>query len=379
MLIVMAGTAGAGENELDAEIGLGYDDNAFLSPSEPYFDQFSQTVVAPVPTSGWFVPARVSGDYRSSDSAWRFVTQYRLRSDLYLQSSTRNANETYAKVAPGFERVFGPTGRRENVLAVRPFLLYNNEVYFDRDTGQDFQGAGDRYSYTALGADVEYTWRTHERIEIGTHALYENRDYEEVPGSSSLDHDRYRVGVDLEFEVSPVVNLYVDYDYQGRDYDVYPSRDLTGTALTSNPPLQYDYHFLGLSGRFRVNDAWVLYVDLDRRTRDDAYVGYNDYTQNAYRVRALNKFGSWRLRAALRFWDRSYDNAFIFDNDVNPADMSPNPHKAYDTYDLDLSASRELSSRLGLFGELDYRDQETSDPRYTYDRLRLTVGVKWTL
>ena len=118
---------------------------------------------------------------------------------------------------------------------------------------------------------------------------------------------------------------------------------------------------------------------MQRRGRSDEYVGYNDYTQDALRVRAVYDRESFRVRAAVRRWNRDYDRAFIFDLPENPQDQSANPLKTYETLDVDLRVDVPIGGRWRVFGELDFRDQETSDPRYGYAREQVWAGVAWEI
>ena len=371
----------AGEAANDIEIGIGYDDNPFLTPDRSYFDQFALQVINPDRQSGFYVPVRLAGSYAGTGTDRRFVLEYRLRHHAYAGSDLGNADETNARVAAGLQWVTARRGVREDAFFVTSHLGYNKEVYFDRDTGggQIFtQGnAGDRFTYTALGLEGGYRHRTGERIEYAVEGLYEARNYEELAGVRSLDASRLRLSAGMEADLTDTMKLYLDYYYQIRDYDDRLSRDLSGALLTTNQNLKYLHHDLGASLRFKPHGIWRLFLDLDYRIRNDDFVGYNDYTETGIRVRSVWREGDRRLRAAVRLRSREYDNAFIFDMPTNPAGGLDNPHKDYDILDIDLQGRIPAWGHARLFGELDYRDQETTDPRYTYDRLQVIAGLVW--
>lgn len=384
IVAVLIGSASwAGENKTDMEFGIGYDDNPFLTPDRGYFDQFALTTINPDRKSGFYIPARIRGSFRGAGDTRRFILDYRLRLHAYLDSGNRNADETNAKVSGGVQWITARTRHRENTVFVTPYAGYNKEVYFDRDTGADqvfTQGnASDRFSYTAIGLETGYRHRTGERIEYAFKGLFENRDYEKLAGVRSLDQSRIRLSAGMETYLADSVKLYLDYYYQIRDYDDRLSRDLSGALLTGNSNLKYLYHDLGASLRFRPHKIWRLFLDLDYRIRDDDFAGYNDYTETGYRIRSVWRDGDKRLRAAVRLRNREYDNAFIFDMPSNPMGGAPNPHKDYDILDIDFKGQWPLWGTASVFGEIDYRDQETTDPRYTYDRMEIIAGLIWKL
>ena len=381
---VRATGAAAGEtsrNELDVQVGIGYDSNAFLTPNDPYYDQIAALDVTPDKKSGFFVPVGAKGEFMTRGDRRRFGILYRVRGNFYTGGETTNADEYYLRVEPGVEFVLGRQGRKENTLWIAPTASYKKEIFFDRDTGVDSTAGGsdvsDRYTYTGLGAELKFEVRTTRVATYSLEASYEDRNYEEVPAISSLDHVKADVGGEVTFNLGESVKLSLDYTYRLRDYDERPARLLDGTALTSNPRLEYTYHLVGASLRTRPVKPWILYLDYDHWIRDDGFVGYNDYSRNAFRLRSIVKTDRTRFRVALRYWDRSYDNAFIFDNPTNPLDATANPHKSYESLDLEASFDVTLRDRLELFLEFDARDQDTADPRYAYGREQIVVGIRW--
>ena len=376
-----ADTLSATGSETDIEIGIGYDDNPFLTPDEGYFDQFALTTIIPDRQSGVYIPARIKGSFTGNGDDRRLLMTYRLRHHAYSDSETGNADETNARISAGIEWVTGRDQRRENTFFVTPYAGYNKEVYFDRDTGADqvfTQGnASDRFSYVATGLKSGYRHRTGENIEYEIKGLLEARDYEELAGVRSLDSNRLRLSAGMETDMTDVLKLYADYYYQIRNYDHRLSRNVDGELLTGNSTLKYQYHDVGLSLRYRPESVWRLFLDLDYRIRNDDFSGYNDYTETGYRIRSVWREGGRRLRAAVRLRNREYDNAFIFDMPTNPAGGLANPQKDYDILDIDIKGQIPLWGRASLFGEVDYRDQETTDPRYTYDRLQFIAGLVW--
>jgi hypothetical protein len=380
LLAAAAPAALADEAGYQLEVGVTFDDNPFLTPSEPYFDQFDEVIVEPVPSSGFFVPFTMSGDYRAGGNT-RWALDYRLRHHAYGEEQ-KSADETFARIATGLEWVAARKRSRENVLFVVPYAAYKQEIFFDRDTGVgeviSFEDASNRYTYLATGGDVGFSSRLSRTVQWELAARYERRDYEDVPSLTTLDHQRYRVGAELSVRLHRRLKLYLDYRYQVLDYEERPSRDLDGGIASDDPPLEYGYHLAGATFRVKPADTWTLYFDMDYRQRIDAFQGYNDYALRSGRLRLRWARGQSRFRLDLRYRQREYPRAFIFDKEVNPGTGLENPTKAYDVAEARVRGELPSFARSSFFVEAELRLQEAADPRYTYDRLRIGTGLEWT-
>ncbi|RMG44433.1 MAG: hypothetical protein D6718_10040, partial [Acidobacteria bacterium] len=286
-----------------------------------------------------------------------------------------------AKVRIGGEWVLGRRKSRETTIYAGPVLAYDKQIYFDRDTGlQNVSSAGgnisDRYTYTSAGVEARYRNRTVRFGEFSFSASVVQRNYKEVPNVSSLDALLYRFGGDVEFELTRRLSLDLDYAYTVRDYDNLRARNRDASLLPGNDLLKYAYNDLGVTLRAEPTERLTLYLDYDYTVRDDVFAGYNDYTRHSYRIRALWSGRRTGLRLAARYRDKSYDNAFIFDKPVNPLDNSPNPHKSYQTLQIDFRAERQWGGLGKLVLEYRLYNQETADPRYDYDRNRLSLSYR---
>ena len=386
-LLLCCGTAAADSSfarsfALDVETGVGYDSNPVRMPKDSYYDQRNDVVRNPDEPGTLFFPVTIRSDYRpKEDDENSFVTDMRVNGQWFTDETASNADELYAKISPGYEWVLGGNGSKRDTIHATPFLVYNKELFYDRDTGDDFVVEGtnvsDRYTYTSVGGEFEYERRSGERFEFNVGGRYESRDYEEVSGISEFDQTRYRIDGQVEIEVGKRANLYFDAAYYVYDYDERPSRSLDGRALTANPPREYTYNLLGASWRKRIADAWTLYLDYERRTREDGFVGYHDYDQDTFGLRLLWRSDRWRVRVAPEFWTRDYDNAFAFDLPENPQDGSPNPNLDFDTWEIEARAERGLSGPISLIFEIGYRDEDSADPRYAHVRERVVAGIRW--
>ena len=166
------------------------------------------------------------------------------------------------------------------------------------------------------------------------------------------------------------IALDLQYDYYVRDYDDRHSRDLNGALLASAPLLKYVYYQAGASVRVKAAKNLTLYLDYSRLEREDAnYVGYNDYTEDEFGVRAILHFDTFKVRAKYAWTDRSYPRAFAFDNPVEP-------RMNYDVKKVLIKAEKELGKHSEVWLEYESRNTDSTDLRYEYDKYQVMAGVK---
>jgi hypothetical protein len=363
----------ASESELRLETETGYDSNPFLAPSESYFDQNSHSIVAPVRTPGFFTAARVDARWR----ARRSFLAVRCKSKLYPDERTKNANELQLKVTPGY-MVDADQGEHRRTFAFGPFVSYNKEIYFDRDTGSagEISGidAANRYSYVGLGGELRLEYESSRRFAFDLSGTVERRDYENVPGLESFDQNRFKLAAGIAVRLARPVYWYVDYVYRFRDEEERLARDLTGNKEETHPNQQYSYRTVKTELRVRPTRSWSFRTAYGREVRRDEYVRYSDSVKDDVRVRATFARNRWRLWIGARLSERKFDNAYIFDDPV-AANGQPNPHKHYQT--LELLLAGELRWRhFRLHARVEDKDQRSADPRYTFQRTRAVVGTK---
>ncbi len=372
-----------------AEIGIGYDSNAYLTPSKSYLDYAQDSVpitpgiqptpVDPIRHSGFFIPAYLKAKYSPNlDGQNRFVASYRFDGDIYPSSTLDNANTYSHKLSAGMEFVLGSKGKREDTFYVGPFLGYHRETYFDRDSGVEktttasSTNISNRYNYSGIGLEAEYAMRT-TPVQYGIHGMVEQRDYSDPVVVAQYDHLYYVLGGEVEFHVAQPTKLKLSYDYKVRDYDERHARDANGVYSNANPLLTYTYHDVGATLRNRLGKWLVVYLDYDRLMRNDENVGYNDYTEDAYRIRIITSEDRGnKLRATFSYWKRDYPNAFAYDN-------ASQPRKEYDGIEATLKGELGLTKNWGLWAEYLYGNQNSTDLRYDYDRYQVMAGVKWEM
>ena len=99
-------------------------------------------------------------------------------------------------------------------------------------------------------------------------------------------------------------------------------------------------------------------------------MGYNDYDRNKYKVRALYDYSKdIALKAAFTYWERDYPNAYAFDNDTREA-------KNYDVIKLEFEGDYTVTENKTYWLDFEWRDENSTDKRYEYDRMKIMAGIK---
>jgi hypothetical protein len=368
--------------DYEIEIGVGFDDNAFLAPSAPYFDQNQERVVRPDAKSGFFLPVEFDAEWLRGDET-RWFADLGAGGDFYGGSETSDADEYDVSLEAGMEWLLARRDWRESTLLVAPLLGYRKRIYFDRDTGLPRTSGGedvsDRFSYSRAGLGVEWEHGIWDRVEIEADAFFEQRNYSDDQPLLALDHLYYGAGLEVEIELADPVSLYLEHEIYVRDYDERRARDREGRLLSGNEVLHYDYGESTATIRWRVSENWVVYADGSHRRRLDDFVGFNDYSQWSARLRALRWTDASRWRFEVEYRERDYDDAFIFEEPTDPRTGGFNPVKQYETLDAEARWRKRLGDRLALQIEAEFRDQSATDPRYDYERTVVMAGLLWEL
>ena len=150
-----------------------------------------------------------------------------------------------------------------------------------------------------------------------------------------------------------------------------PSFELDGTQPANNPAVRYDYVEYGLTARQRVGNSFWFGMDYKHRTREDRYVGYNNYQQNAFGVEVHLDMGQrfdFDASAEYRLFD--YENAFAFHN---PAAGRKTQERAFGLAQLTFRITQSLS----LVGEFRLETVESNDARIAYDRNTMFLSLRW--
>lgn len=373
-------TIGAPQGQFDSSFsaGFGYDSNAFRAPSDAYTDLSLDTpeLVTPVERSGAYIPVRIRAAYiksMSSRSVW--IASYRHRGDYYSDAELDNANETDHRVSLGIQRFLDGSKSRSRQFSVEATLRSHAETNFDRDDGlerfDDGVSIADRFDFMSAGVGLDFRNRV-GRLRYEIDAGFTQRDYEDLPATSSYDLQAFWAGATVKVPLAERSRLELGYTQYSRSFDERRSRDLTGDTSSGNPTLEYSYGMVEVGLRHRFNDAVVSEFIYSITSREDEYLGYNDYDRDRLRLETTFDV-SERLAARLRFdyRDQQYPNAFAFDDPTQPA-------KEYEAVEISARVLYRITPKLYLRADVEQDDVDSSDPRGAYDRLRSDIGVIWS-
>jgi tetratricopeptide (TPR) repeat protein len=364
---------------LFATTRMGYDSNAYRTPDKSYVDiaRPGQPTVTPVVQSGFYTPVTMNADldFRVGSNT-RYRIGYRFDGDFYHDSELQDANEYSHRMRLHADTVSGQDGPRKRSLTSDFYAGFHKETYFDPDDGLPRQINGedisDRYSYWNAGLSAEFEQKL-GWLGLGLRGNAELRDYEQVNLVPAYDHERYLLGGFTSVELGSATTLELGYDAYRRNYRRRPAYDLNGDLNPANPLLEYRYQSMGATATHRFGRKLSVQLDYRLIDREDQFVGYYDYTQHKYQLRTIFR-PFRRLRTDLLLGYRTYDypNAFAFNEPAGGSlDM--------DVLDGALLCQFILFRHISLWGEVRYRDIQSTDPRITYDRIRGALGVKWAL
>lgn len=364
--------------ELRARLGYGHDSNVFRSPSQPYIDLSDPNlpIVVPVVQSGAFVPLSLSAKYTINSLPFEgFYGRYRLAGRYYVDELTENGNEYLHELSFGSEyRRKDEEKNRERRVRGAFEIARQNEIYYDPDNGRgrDIGGVdvSDRMNYLRYGPELTAR-QSGEQLSIGMYLTGQLWDYEETGVLPEYDHEYYLVSLYGQYKFTPTSLLRVTGEYYSRRFSDRPSFDLDGNQIIGNPTVRYDYVALGLRARQRITDSVWFGFDVEHTQRTDQYVGYNDYTRNAFGVEFHWNVGNrfdLELNSTYRLYD--YPNAFAFHNPIAP-------RRTQESLDANLVADYRFTRNLSLFAEVRHREVVSNDIRIQYDRTGYALGVRW--
>ncbi len=368
-------------HRVEFEFGLGFDTNPTLAPSRPYFDQNSESTVTPLVQGSLYAPLSLLGRHVAPYGVGRnaFVTEYDARGNFFVESFANSADETFARFKPGLRFGLAEPGGAERHVTLAPFVSYNKELYFDRDTGFEATSSGqdvsDRYTYMAIGGEAALAFEVAKQVDLELSGLYEGRDYETVPGLEAFDHDRLRGSAGVGLRLSRHLRLGLEYGYQKRTYGERHARSLDGESDASNPLLAYGYAESGATLTLKPTRAWSIEARAKTTAREDLHEGYNDYDQRSLRLRTTVRTQRAKLRASFQAFEREFDRAFIFDEEFDPRDGSPNPLKHYDGTDAELTAEWIFPRVWRLVVSLRRTEQTAADPRLDHERDQVSFAL----
>lgn len=259
-----------------------------------------------------------------------------------------------------------------------------NKNYVSRTTGEDATFGGesivDRYDYEQLNLNAEISYQTEARHRLRARYQRRDKDYEDysIPGLSNFDYDHDRFRFDIRFRLADEHSLSLEYGDTTREYDDRRIEDLNGNEIPGTD-LEYDYSQYSLGYLYRPNKDFYFNLEFSFSDRSDNGVGYNDSTYDSVYLSWRRKINETdEIRASITYSDFAYDNRSFSDTAQLEEDAFDN-----DGYLLKLDYKRRLQQNgdenLTLVYELQLDDYDSSDERYRYDRIIISMGLRYDL
>ena len=373
-----------------ASIALGYDSNAYRAPSADYVDFFADTTgnttVTPDVQSGFYVPLTLDLTYdKKLNKQWQLIGDYNFDGNFYLDEKLSNADQTSHKAKLGVRYKLINFKKRRSSIYAGAIIGDRNRTYYDRDTGLKkttgvaLDDVSDLYSYSTQGFELIYDYWKKRDYDFYLRYRSEQRDHNSVPNASEYDNQYSRFGAGFDYRFSSAFRFGLDYAHYIYDYDFRHARNLSGQLFGSHPLLQYDYNKTNIVLKHRLSNTLSLKYGYVITTREDNFVGYNDYDKDELSITLRYRPNDqYLLRAKLSSNERNYPRAWNFDRDpgLYPA-ITDTAHKSSDSTNLLISTDYRLTDETTLFCDIEMEVNSNSDPRYDYDRNRIFAGASW--
>jgi hypothetical protein len=361
---------------LGARVGYGYDDNVFRTPGQSYIDFADPNLplVTPEIYSGAFVPVDFNTRFSVNSLKWEsFFAAYRLAGRAHNDPQLNNADEFSHELRFGSE-----FDRREGSRWSRVYSAFtmaqHDEIYYDPDDGQPRLAGSDeiddRMNYVRYGPELALLQRF-DKLSFGLRIKGQLWDYEDTELVPEYDHEYFLFGSNVQYKFAPSSLLRLTIDKSSRRYSDRTAYDLNGNQLVTNPTLRYDYLEIGLLARQRITRNMWFGFGYELTDRTDRYVGYNDYSRDAYKFE-FNWSPHARFELEAKAYYRIYDfpNAFAYNNPVAGL-------KTLESADGKVLATFRMTANLSISAEVEYREVVSTDARIGYDRMRYSIGVVW--
>lgn len=368
--------------EFHTQVGFGADDNAFQAPDQAYRDFSVRTapgvlppVVDPVVQSGAYLPLDLRAKYTiNSYEHESFFGAYRVNGRYYMNVELKNANDF------SHEASFGSRYKRTQENRTRELfsafaIAQHRETYYDPDFGVARTSNGelldDRMNYLRYGPELALR-QSYEHLSFGMHIKGELWNYEEIKGTvPEYNHEYYTVGLNVQYKFTRSSLLRISADRYRRRFGERQSYDLDGLIRPGNPRLRYDYLDYGMVARQRIYSKLWFGVGYKRTERTDRYQSYNDYTRQTYSMDVSWKPGSrfsMKLTGDYRLYD--FPNALAFNNPIAG-------RKTLETAQGKLIATYELTPKLSVVAEANFRETASNDTRIQYENKFYVLGIRW--
>jgi len=368
---------------LGETVGLGYDSNPYVTPSDTYVDYSvaATPTITPKVESGFFVPLHLDVYYgQKIKKNFYYGLNANIKGRFFVDSSLQNANNHHTVVSVDSTYYNARYKSRKSGLKASLFFINHYEIYVDHDNGEfkntQFDGTGtdieNRYQYTSNGVDLNY-FTTHRKWELWSKLHYEVLDYETPAKWSQLDHNYYYASLKGKRKFNKKSKGTLEYRYSVRDYDVRPSYSFTATNIRlsiKNGALHYTFHDLKSRLDRVLNKKTSLTVNYDYQQRIDATQGYNNSQSHKIKVTGKYKWNKKLSQVLFVQWsERTYENAHAYD------ETPQFEAKYYQKDDFGTTFNYKASKHMTLKAGMKLEDQFSSDKRYDYERMTTFVTL----
>ena len=365
---------------LSARIGFGSDDNPFRTPNRSYVDLAAPGLprVTPEVRRGAFMPLSLNAKYRVKVLEHEgFFFAYRLGGRRYQDRALANADEVVHEGSFGNE--FQRTTARHRREVYSAFRLARNERrYFDPDDATERGiesrggrlGIGERLNYIRYGPELTLR-QTGRRFTFALEIKGQLWNYKDLGAVPSYDHEYHLLRGSVQYRFAPTSMIMLEAAQASRRFGKRPAFNLDGRQFASNARLRYDYLDLGMTVRQRLGNSLWFGLGYTFTERRDRFVGYNDYTRNAFRGEIQFTPGTrFRLEARTLYRLFDYPRAFAFHNPIANRKTREDIHSV-------VTLSYRMTRGLSIVAEGQYREVAANDTRIQYERTQFMIGVRW--
>lgn len=374
-------------------LGYGYDDNIFRTPVEPYEDltEPGAPLTDPFIQAWSYTPVDFSaGVSINTFEGERFFTTYDFAGRYYRDDQLDNADRKRHRLQVGSHyRQATEHGERE-IRGVFELGHYRrNDLDPVDGFGREFEGENieDRYRAWHVGPTLTLA-EQRGRLRYGAAFTGEIRDHENYPAVPDFDrldwdyegddlvpqydHEFYSGSLHVSYLLWSATTLRAEASYYARRYAGRPAQNLDGAVVADAPPLEHRFVSLGGSATQELFDAVRLSLGYARTDRTDRHLGYDDYVRDLFWAGTRVRLGSrLSVDARAEYRDYFYPSAWAFDR---PAGGPLQTEMLLAT----IAAEYRLLDRFVLYADAELQDLTSTDPRLTWDRRLVSVGLRWT-
>ncbi len=297
-------------------------------------------------------------------------------SQLYYGSGGQHGEKTKFK----FEGKFS----KKNIIIFADrydsSLVYKlaDSTYVERSTGlpADYSGFNTENRYDAETRMLKNRYRVSafDAVELGLEVNYKAKDYEDYNeiGLYSLDYQQVTLLPGVELSVGEKQDVEFGFVVRQRYYDSRLAKDAFGSAIDDRE-LGYAYRGFSLAYEFEYNELLTLNASYKNTKRSDNGGGYYDQRKEGLKLFIeLRPDSRQILEAGIIKSDTDFDKSPLA-LDLDEENRETEGYRYVVDYRYRLSEQRRQPMYVVTSVLVD--DYEDSDPVYTYDRVRLLLGV----